>query len=423
MNDLDLFGRLGVALAIGLLLGLERGWHERDLPEGGRVAGLRTFALAGLLGGVSGWLASLTGAVVLAFAFLGLSGLLALSYRVRLKQGDDLGLTTEVALLLTFGLGAASVLGDLAPPAAVAVVAALLLTMKKRLHLWVARIERLELEALLKLALMSVVILPLLPDQGYGPGAVLNPYEIWWAVVVVAGLSFLGYAAIRLGGPDLGILLTGLFGGLASSTSTTVALARLARTQAGLAHVAAAGVVVAGSVTFLRILALAAIFEPSLIVPLAVPMTAMAVSGLGGAAVMRLQDRGDDDSKTDLDEVANPLNLGAAVSFGALLALVLLVVHYFEAWFGTAGVHAASALSGVTDVDAITISVARLAGDDLSITGAAVAIFLAVAVNTVVKAGIAIGMGGKAVGLRVGSVYAMVLLAGAAGLWFAVRGG
>lgn len=151
----------------------------------------------------------------------------------------------------------------------------------------------------------------------------------------------------------------------------------------------------AGSVTFLRILGLAATFEPSLIVPLAVPMTAMAVSGLGCAAVMRLRDRGDDDSKTDLDEVANPLNLGAAVSFGALLTLVLLVVHYFEAWFGTAGVPAASALSGVTDVGAITISVAQPAGEDLSITGATVAIFLAVAVNTVVKAGIAIGIGGK----------------------------
>ncbi|MDU8946387.1 MgtC/SapB family protein [Ovoidimarina sediminis] len=152
MDDLDLFQRFGVALAIGLLMGLERGWHGRDEPEGGRIAGLRTFALVGLLGGVSGWLVSLTGAVVLAFGFLGLAGLLALSYRVRLSANDDLGLTTEVALLLTFALRAASLLGKPAPPAAIAVVAALLLTMKKRLHSWVARIEQLELEALLKLA-------------------------------------------------------------------------------------------------------------------------------------------------------------------------------------------------------------------------------------------------------------------------------
>jgi uncharacterized membrane protein (DUF4010 family) len=422
MDDLELFQRFGVALAIGLLLGLERGWHGRDAREGGRIAGLRTFALVGLLGGVGGWLASLTGAVVLAFAFLGLAGLLALSYRVRLTENDDFGLTTEVALLLTFALGAASVLGGPALPAAIAVIAALLLTMKERLHRWVARINRLELDAMLRLALISVVILPLLPDRGYGPGAALNPYEIWWAVVIVAGLSFVGYAAIRLGGADLGILLTGLFGGLASSTSTTVALSRLARTQAGLGPVAASGAVVAGSVTFLRVLALAAIFEPSLIAPLAVPMGVMAVAGLGGVAILRMRDRGGDRA-SDLETVANPLNLGAALAFGALLMLVLLALHVLEAWLGEAGIHVAAALSGVTDVDAITVSVARLVGDDLAVTAGATAVFIAAAVNTAVKAGIAIGMGGTAMGLRVGSVYAIVLAAGVAAMWFAAGGG
>jgi uncharacterized membrane protein (DUF4010 family) len=422
MDDLELFQRFGVALAIGLLLGLERGWHGRDAREGGRIAGLRTFALVGLLGGVGGWLASLTGAVVLAFAFLGLAGLLALSYRVRLTENDDFGLTTEVALLLTFALGAASVLGGPALPAAIAVIAALLLTMKERLHRWVARINRLELDAMLRLALISVVILPLLPDRGYGPGAALNPYEIWWAVVIVAGLSFVGYAAIRLGGADLGILLTGLFGGLASSTSTTVALSRLARTQAGLGPVAASGAVVAGSVTFLRVLALAAIFEPSLIAPLAVPMGVMAVAGLGGVAILRMRDRGGDRA-SDLETVANPLNLGAALAFGALLTLVLLALHVLEAWLGEAGIHVAAALSGVTDVDAITVSVARLVGDDLAVTAGATAVFIAAAVNTAVKAGIAIGMGGTAMGLRVGSVYAIVLAAGVAAMWFAAGGG
>jgi len=422
MDDLELFQRLGVALAIGLLLGLERGWHGREEPEGARIAGLRTFALAGLLGGVSGWLASLTGPVVLAFAILGLAGLLALSYRVRLKENDDLGLTTEVALLLTFGLGAAAVLGDLAPPAAVAVIAALLLTMKRRLHLWVARLKRLELEALLRLALISVVILPLLPDQGYGPGAALNPYEIWWAVVIVAGLSFVGYAAIRLGGADLGVLLTGLFGGLASSTSTTVALSRLARAQVGLARVAASGAIVAGSVTFLRVLVLTAIFHPPLVVPLAMPMGVMAVTGLGGAVILSVRHRGADRA-SELDAIANPLNLGAALAFGAILVIVLLVLHYLKVWFGEAGIHVAAALSGVSDVDAITISVARLAGDDLAADTAAMAIFVAAAVNTGIKAAIAFAMGNKAMGLRVGSVYVLAVTAGVAAFWFAAGGG
>ncbi|WP_372894075.1 MgtC/SapB family protein, partial [Rhodosalinus sp.] len=286
MDEADLFIRLGLALAIGLLLGLERGWHGREEPEGDRIAGIRTFALTGLLGGVSGWLADLTTPLLPALALLALAGLLAVSYWARLKEDDDLGLTTEVALLLTFGLGAAAALGAMAPAAAVAVVAALLLSMKRRLHGWVRRIERLELEALFKLALLSVVVLPVLPDRGYGPGEVLNPFEVWWAVVIVAGLSFVGYVAIRLAGARFGMLATGLFGGLASSTSTSLALARLVKAQETLAAPAAAGTVVAGSVTFLRILVLVAVFEPALVAPLAVPMGIMAAVGLIGAALI-----------------------------------------------------------------------------------------------------------------------------------------
>ena len=238
MEDLELFRRFGLALAIGLLLGLERGWHRREAGEGRRIAGIRTFALAALLGALSAWLVTRTAPVVLAAALAGLAALLVVGYAVRGRSDDDLGLTTEVALLLTFALGAAAVLGEMAPTAAMAVVAAFLLSMKARLHDWVARIRQLELDALLKLAVISVVILPVLPNAGYGPGGALNPYELWWAVVVVAGLSFFGYVAMRLGSADLGLALTGLFGGLSSSTSTTLALARIVRgRQIGRAHV------------------------------------------------------------------------------------------------------------------------------------------------------------------------------------------
>jgi uncharacterized membrane protein (DUF4010 family) len=418
MDDVEVFKRLGLALAIGLLFGVERGWHRRGEPEGGRIAGVRTFTLAGLLGGVGGWLVTFTSPVVLAVAFLGLSFLLAVSYWVRLQTDDDFGLTTEVALLLAFALGAASVLGEMAPAAAVAVVAALLLSMKERLHLWVARIERLELDALLKLALISVVILPLVPDHGYGPGATINPYELWWAVVVVAGLSFFGYVAIRLGGASLGILLTGFFGGLASSTSTTLALARLVRAHASLAPLAAAGVVIAGSVVFLRILILVAIFQPSLIVPLAPPMSVMALVGLAGAVLIRVFARRRQDTQDEIEGIANPLELKTALSFGALLAFVLLGVHYLEEWIGTGGVYAAAALSGVTDVDALTISVSKLVGDDLAVPSGATAIFIAVSVNTAVKAGISFAAGDARLGLRVISVYTAVILAGGVSLWF-----
>ena len=417
MDDLEIFQRLGLALAIGLLFGLERGWHQRSQSEGDRIAGVRTFAIAGLLGGVSGWLASLTAPIVLAVAFLGLAGLLGVSYWIRLKDDDDVGLTSEVAFLLAFSLGAASVLGEMAAAAAVAVVAALLLSMKKRLHRWVAGIERLELEAILKLALISVVILPLLPDQGYGPGATLNPYELWRAVVIVAGLSFFGYAAIRLGGASLGILVTGLFGGLASSTSTTLALSRLVRGQDAIAQPVAAGIVIAGSVTFLRILVLVAIFQPTLIAPLAIPMGVMAGVGLVGACLLWLPGRGGEDRQDELDGIANPVELKTALTFGAVLTVVLLAVHYLKMWVGTSGVFAAAALSGVTDVDALTISVSKLVGDDLTAANGAIAIFVAASVNTAVKAGISVVVGGRSMGLRVGLVYAAVIAAGAASAW------
>ncbi|MGO4915856.1 MgtC/SapB family protein [Pseudogemmobacter sp. W21_MBD1_M6] len=420
MDHFDIFIRLGLALAIGLLLGLERGWHGRKAAEGDRTAGIRTFALTGLLGGICGWLAVLTTPVFPALAFLALGALLAVSYWVSVKEDNDLGFTTEIALLLTFVLGVVSLLGEMAPAVAVAVVAALLLSMKPKLHSWIRHIRRLELEAVFKLALISGVVLPLLPDQGYGPGAVLNPYELWWAVVIVAGLSFVGYFAIRLAGAGVGILATGIFGGLASSTSTTLALARLARANDSMTDIAAAGIIVAGSVTFLRILALVGVFEPSLIVPLALPMGAMALTGLAGAAlVYRATDR-KQGPKGRIGSISNPFELTTALAFGAILAVVLLVVHYLKDWLGMRGVYAAATLSGISDVDALTISVSRLVGEDLLARHAAIAIFIAVSVNTAVKGGISMVAGNTHLGLRVIAVYAAVIGVGSIGLWLGV---
>lgn len=417
MTTEDILPRLGLALAIGLLLGLERGWSDRMAGEGQRIAGIRTFALTGLFGGISGWLASLTSPIFPALASAALGGLLMVSYWVRSERDDDLGLTTEIALLLAFALGVVTALGGMVPATAVAVVATLLLSMKSVLHRWIGQIRRLELEAVVKLALISAVILPILPDRGFGPGAVLNPYELWLAVVIVAGLSFIGYGAIRLAGARAGLLVTGLFGGLASSTSTTLVLARFARGHDALTAVAAAGIVVAGSVTFLRILALVAVFQPALIAPLAVPMAVMAVTGLAGAAVIQLgTDRGR--TTTDsIDSFGNPLELATALGFGVILAVVLVAIHYLRDWLGTSGVYTAAALSGMTDVDALTISVSRLVGEDLAVQNGAIAIFIAAAVNTGVKGAISLVIGNRQLGLRVIAAYAAVIAAGSLGLW------
>jgi uncharacterized membrane protein (DUF4010 family) len=413
MDDHALFTRLGLALALGLLFGLERGWRERAATEGDRSAGIRTFALTGLLGGVTGWLATVTGPAVLALGFAGTAGLAAIGYSAATRRDADVGLTTEIALLLTFALGAAAVLGAPAPAAVAAVLATFLMSMKTRLHGWVAGLGRLELDAVLRLGVLSVVVLPLLPDRGYGPGAVLNPFEIWWAVVIVAGLSFFGYVAIRLAGARIGVLATGLFGGLASSTSTTLALSRLARQDDGLVPVAATGIVLAGTITFLRILVLAAVFEPRLLAPLVWPMAAMAVAGAAAAvALLALSGRARTGRGGD-DGLRNPLELTAAVVFGALLAAVLLGTHYLETRFGAQGVYAAAALSGLTDVDAMTISVARLVGGDLAPRAGAMAVVITAAVNTAVKGGLSLAFGTPGLARRVLPAYALVIGAAA----------
>jgi len=416
MDELEIFRRLGLALAIGLLFGLERGWHERETSEGGRIAGIRTFALTGLAGAVIGWIASVTTPVVLGLGLLALALLVAVSYWTRLRADDDIGLTTEIALLLAFALGAAAFLAEMAPVAATGVVATALLSLKRVLHRWIAQIRRLELVALVQLALISVVILPILPNAGFGPGAVLNPYELWWAVVIVAGLSFFGYAAMRLAGPELGILITGLFGGLASSTSTTLALSRLVRDTPALAPLAAVGTVAAGSVTFLRVLVVAAIFAPGLFALLAPSMVVMALTGFAGVVVLRATHARGSAGHPEIDTVSNPLALVTALSFGVILAIVVLGTHYLENWFGDAGIYAAAALSGSNDVDALTISVARMTETDLAGAVAANAIFIAVSVNTAVKAAIAVAVGGMGLGLRVIGVYSVALVAGVATL-------
>ncbi|MBM3541337.1 MAG: MgtC/SapB family protein, partial [Alphaproteobacteria bacterium] len=221
MTDIETIGRLGLALALGILVGIERGWHAREEPEGSRVAGVRSFALSGLLGGLAGSLAEDMGEALLAAMFLAHAGVMIL-FRLRATAAShDYGSTTTVAALVTFALGALAVRGPMEAAAAGAVLTALLLGIKPVLHGWLARLEYAELMATLKLLAMSVVLLPVLPDRGFGPWQALNPYELWWMVVLVASLSYVGYFAAEMAGPRRGAVLAALAGGLVSSTAVT----------------------------------------------------------------------------------------------------------------------------------------------------------------------------------------------------------
>ncbi len=386
---------LATALAIGLLIGVERGWSRRDQAEGGRVAGVRTFALLGLLGGVWGLLArhwAETGPLLLGFATLGVAAALVTAHVLRFRRLGDLGITSLTAGLLAFALGVLATQGQPVPAVAAAVVATLLLSYKPKLHAWLRHLAPEELQAALILLLISVVLLPVLPNRGYGPWGVLNPYQIWWMVVLIAAISFVGYVLVRVAGARRGLLLTALAAGLVSSTALTLHFARLARRRAAPRALLAAGILLACGTMFPRMLLVVAVVNVALVPLLLWPLGAMAVVVYGVAAVALARAHGAhvaDGEATDELYRQNPLELGMALRFGLLLTLIMVAAEALRRSWGEAGIYLVAALSGITDVDAITLSLARLAGAELAIETAALGVVLAALSNTLVKAGMA----------------------------------
>ncbi len=403
---------LMAALAIGLLIGLERGWHDRDLPEGRRVAGLRTFALTGLLGGVLASLPGETGVWLVLAGLLAIALLLAISYWQAATATGNLSITTAVAMLVTLTLGAYAASGEVLLSLAAAVIVALLLNLKPTLHGWLRFIEHRELSAALQLLVLSVVILPNLPNKGFGPYSALNPYELWWAVILISGLSLAGHIAMRLSGPHRGILWTGLLGGLASSTAATLALSRYARQQPALAEVAADGALAACGIMFFRMSVLLGVIQPALLAKFGLPLI---VTGLVMLAVVYWHWRKRERVKQTGSEIGGmePFDLSTAFGFSAFLAIMAVLVPAAKEWLGTFGVYALAAISGLADVDAITISLARTHGaGGLPVVATMIGISLAALVNMLSKASIAYVVGGAKVGWNVAKGYLLSLIGG-----------
>ncbi len=401
------------SLAVGLLIGVERGWRDRDLAEGGRVAGLRTFSLVGLLGGALAVLFTEFGAWPLLGGMVGLSLLLAVSYREASRATGNLSITTAVAMLLTLVLGALAARGAAAQALAAAVVVAVLLNLKPTLHRWLQLMQHRELTAALQLLVISLVILPNLPDAGYGPYLALNPYRLWWAVVLIAGLSLAGHFAMRMTGAHRGVFWTGVLGGLASSTAATLALARYAKRQPVLAEAAAAGALAACGVMFFRLIVLLASVEPALLRPLGAPLASTGGALLFLAVWQWRRCSGPGMSAQEVEPVA-PFDLGTALGFGGFLAVMAVLVPAAKEWLGAPGIYALAALSGLADVDATVISVARLQGaGGLPAATAVLAVGLTTLANMVTKASIAWKIGGAAVGWPVLRGYAVAMAVGA----------
>ena len=410
---MDLLLHLIVSLAIGLLIGLERGWKERAAPEGTRVAGLRTFGLIGFLGGLCAVLAQRFNTLLLAFAFTVLAALLIFAHREDVRRNKDVGITTVVAALVTFALGAIAVLDKIVIAAAGAVLTMTLLSLKPVLHLWLQKIEYPDLLAVIKLLLISVVILPALPNTGYGPWHALNPYQIWWLVILIAVLSFAGYIAIKAAGPRRGLLLTGALGGMVSSTVVTINFSRLAAGKE-LGALIPAGIVLASAVMFPRMAVEVSVVNITLLPRLAIPLVLMTVVS-GGAALWlgRQQSAHKPDPGLTLN---NPMELLPAIKFGLLLTLIMLVTKGMYEWLGTKGIYLTAAISGISDVDAITLSLAHMAQGSAGDIATSRGIVIAALVNTLFKGGISVFIGGRAVARYVLPIFAVTIAAGIIGL-------
>ena len=354
MPSADVLGDLGIALGLGLIVGLQRESARSEL------AGLRTFPLVTLLGSVCALLAPAAGGWILATGLLGVAAATAMGNAARLREPEaPSGITTEVALLLMYALGAYTVLGDRAVAVVLGGVIAVLLHFKAELHGLVGRLGDRELRAVMQLVLLALVVLPVLPDATFGPFAVFNPREMWLMAVLIVGLSLGGYVALKFLGENAGIVAGGLLGGLISSTATTVSWSRRTRDHPEASRAAGLVILIASTVVYGRVLAeIAAVARPFLRAA-APPILALSAAMAVAAAALWVMSR---DKEPVSVEGQQPADLRTAFTFAALYVVVLFAVAYAKERAGTRGLYLVSALSGLTDVDAITLSIARLVG-------------------------------------------------------------
>uniref|UniRef100_B0SVV5 Uncharacterized protein n=1 Tax=Caulobacter sp. (strain K31) TaxID=366602 RepID=B0SVV5_CAUSK len=408
------FERLGLALAIGFLIGIERGWRAREVAEGGRAAGLRTYALSGLLGGVSGMLSQALGGWAMLTLGLPFAAAFILFKRQEQRDDNDYSVTAIVAGLLTFGLGALAAIGDERVAAAAAVAVAALLAGKEVLHTWLKRLTWPELRDALVLLAMTFVALPLLPNRPFGPYGLVNFAELWVLTIAMAGISFVAYAAIKVWGPARGALLASAAGALVSSTAVTFYLARLQKTVSNPLALAGAAQV-ASAVMAIRLGAITLALWPPLFWSLAAPLGVFAalstIFGLGATAFASTRDASPSPSSAK-----SPFELALVLKFALALGVIMAAARVAAGLYGPSGLLPVAALGGLVDADAVTLAAARMTSKGMAIGIAGQAVLLAAAVDSVSKMVIACAVGGS----RFGALYSagtLLALGAAAGAW------
>lgn len=392
--DPTLFLRFGTSLFIGLLVGLQREYiadiHDIRESRAEVFAGVRTFALMALVGCTAAFLADLAQSPWVFISIMAPLGvLIAVGYFVTAWNGDA-GMTTEIAAIATVLAGALCYWEELMVAVALGVTITVLLSLKLEMQTFVARLTRADILAALKFAVITAIVLPLLPDQTFGPPPfdIFNPYHIWLFVILISGISFLGYVLMKFIPPHHSISLTGFLGGLASSTATTLSFSQRSHKNEAFSRSFALAVLLAWTVMFARALIEIGMVNFALLEAVWLPMAVTAAAGLVYCAYLYYTVGSEEDEEEV--ELVNPFDLNPAIKFGLIYAAVLLISRAGQYYFGNTGVYVSSALAGLADIDAVALSVADLAkqpgGPD--ITTAARAVVMAALANTFAKGGL-----------------------------------
>ncbi|MDX1463328.1 MAG: DUF4010 domain-containing protein [Marinirhabdus sp.] len=415
MNYDDLI-TLGIAFGLGMLIGIQRQRTDN------KMAGVRTFTLTAVFGVVAGFITRDFGNPYFLPAIgLALAGLLAVANFLKVKKlsEPDIGQTTEVAVLLTFAIGAYLVMGSQVIGVIVGGAMAILLYVKEHLHNFIENLKDKDLAAIMTFAGISLIILPILPDQTYGPYDVLNPYNIWLMVTLIVGISVVGYFIYKYVGKNVGIITNGVLGGMISSTATTVSYSRKTADTKGIAKMAAFVITVASTIALVRIIVEIGVVVPELLPKLILPLIAefvfMAIICVG--LFYMINHEGDEDDKT-MPEPDNPAQFKSALIFGLLYGLILLAVAFTEEKFGNDGLYVVAIISGLTDVDAITLSLSQLMkGGGLSTASGWKLILLASLSNLLFKGIMAVVLGTKNLAKWVGLAFGASIVSGLLLMW------